>query len=68
MTTIANVKQSLATLRGIEAQLSTLALQSQEPAAQRAFHETMLVISEVKDDLQNRSKEMQLEEPQYQNS
>ena len=68
MTTISNVKQCLSTIKGIEAQLSTLALQSQEHNAQTAFHEAMLVVSQIKNDLQTRSIEMQAEEPQYKNS
>lgn len=65
MTIIANVKQTLATIKSIEAQLSELALNSLDPSAQSVFHETMLVMDEVKQDLYKRTKEMQLEEPQY---
>lgn len=68
MTTISNVKQCLSTIKGIEAQLSALAMQSQEQNAQTAFHEAMLVVGEIKNDLQTRSIEMQAEEPQYKNS
>jgi Protein of unknown function (DUF1657) len=38
MTVISNVKQCIATLKGIEAQLSILALQSQDESAQKVFH------------------------------
>lgn len=65
MTVISNVKQSLSTVKGIEAQLSILALNSLDPEAQRTFHETMKVMNEVKKDLQIRVNEMMLEEPQY---
>ena len=65
MTIIANVKQTLATIKSIEAQLSELALNSQDESAQRTFHNIMLVMEEVKQDLYNRTLEMQLEEPQY---
>ncbi len=68
MTIISNVKQSLSTLKAIETQLSTLALHSQEEKAQQTFHEMMLVIGEVKKDLQDRKVEMELEEPQYKES
>ena len=37
MTVISNVKQTIATLKGIEAQLSILALNSQEEKAQKTF-------------------------------
>lgn len=68
MTTISNVKQTLSTLKGIEAQLSSLALNSQNPMAQQTFHETMLVIGDIKNDLKKRKIEMELEEPQYKDS
>ncbi|MCQ6276489.1 DUF1657 domain-containing protein [Bacillus sp. V3B] len=68
MTVISNVKQSLSTLKSIEAQLSTLALHAQEEKAAQTFHEMMLVIEEVKKDLQDRKVEMELEEPQYKES
>jgi len=68
MTVISNVKQTIATLKGIEAQLSILALNSQEEKAQSTFHDMMLLIEEVKNDLHNRQVEMELEEPQYKQS
>ncbi|WP_394239472.1 DUF1657 domain-containing protein [Niallia oryzisoli] len=68
MTVISSVKQSIATLKSIEAQLSELALLSQEEAAQRTFHDMMLVMEEIQKDLHDRQVEMELEEPQYKNS
>lgn len=68
MTVISNVKQCIATLKGIEAQLSILALNSQEDQAQKIFHEMMLVIGEVEGDLQKRKVDIELEEPQYKQS
>jgi hypothetical protein len=65
MTIISNVKQTLATVKSIEAQLSVLALNSQDPSAQEVFHNMMLLMEEVKQDLYKRTIEMQLEEPQY---
>lgn len=65
MTVISNVKQSLSTIKGIEAQLSMLALNSLDPEAQKIFHETMNTMNEIKKDLQIRVNEMILEEPQY---
>lgn len=65
MTVFANVKQTLATIKSIEAQLSELALHAEDSEAQKTFHEMMLVIEEVKKDLFQRTVEMQLEEPQY---
>lgn len=65
MTIASNVNQCLSTVRGIEAQLSSLALNSRDPEAQRLFHETMLVVEQVKRDLENRKTELEFEEPQY---
>ena len=65
MTVISNVKQTLATIKSIEAQLSELALLSKDPSAQETFHDMMLLMEEVKQDLYKRTMEMQLEEPQY---
>lgn len=68
MTVISSVKQCIATLKGIEAQLSTFALQSQDESAQKVFHESMLTIGEVEKDLHNRQIEIEKEEPQYKQS
>ncbi|WP_313799695.1 DUF1657 domain-containing protein [Cytobacillus sp.] len=68
MTTISSVNQCVATIRSIESQLSGLALNSQEVAAQRTFHDMMNTINEIKKDLQFRVNEMVLEEPQYKQS
>lgn len=68
MTVISNVKQTLSTLKGIEAQLSSLALNSLDPDAQKTFHEMTIVVGEIKNDLKKRRLEMELEEPQYKNS
>ena len=68
MTVASNVNQSLSTLKGIEAQLSIFALQSHDEEARRVFHETMLTICEIKDDLTTRKNKLELEEPQYKNT
>ncbi|MBS4193004.1 DUF1657 domain-containing protein [Bacillus sp. FJAT-49705] len=68
MTVISNVKQSLSTIKGIESQLSILALNSQDPEAQKTFHEIMNMMNDIKKDLQVRVNEMMLEEPQYKGS
>lgn len=68
MTVISSVKQSIATLKSIEAQLSELAILSQEEDAQRTFHDMMLEIEEIRQDLHERQVEIEFEEPQYKNS
>ncbi|PWW25830.1 uncharacterized protein DUF1657 [Cytobacillus oceanisediminis] len=65
MTVASNVNQCLATIRAIEAQLSSLALTSLDEEAKRLFHETMLEIGDIKKDLQSRKTELEFEEPQY---
>ena len=68
MTVISNVKQCMSTVKGIEAQLSILALNSQDDEAQRVFHDMMNVMNEVKKDLQVRVNEILFEERQYKQS
>lgn len=65
MTIVSNVKQTLSTIKSIEAQLSSLAINSLDENAKKVFHETMLTICDVKDDLQNRIYELERAEPQY---
>ncbi|MEH7885043.1 DUF1657 domain-containing protein [Bacillus sp. JJ1609] len=65
MTVAANVNQCLSTIKGIEAELSTLALNTNVEEASRVFHETMLVIDEIKLDLEKRKNELEVKEPQY---
>jgi hypothetical protein len=63
----ANVNQCLSMIKGIEAQLSLFALNFQDDTAKRILHESMLVMEEVKNDLQSRITELELQEPQYKN-
>lgn len=65
MTVASEVKQCLASLKGIEANLSSLAIHSQDNESQRTFHETMLLVHEVVTDLQKRVGELEREEFQY---
>ncbi|WP_338471792.1 DUF1657 domain-containing protein [Niallia sp. XMNu-256] len=63
MTNPLNVKQCIATLNGIQAQLSTLAIQFQDEVAQKAFHESMLTVEEIQKDLYKWLVEIQKEKP-----
>ncbi|MBS8264368.1 DUF1657 domain-containing protein [Mesobacillus boroniphilus] len=65
MTIASDVNQVLSTIKGIEAQLSSMALNTNIPEASKIFHETMLVVGEIKTDLQNRKTQLEIEEPQY---
>lgn len=68
MTVASNVKQCLATIKSIENELATLALNSIETEAQSAFHDAAIVIADVKKDLQYRVLELERLEPQYKGS
>lgn len=68
MTVASNVKQCVATIKDIEAQLSALALSSLDEEAKRAFHETTLIMEDIKKDIQKRVLELERLEPQYKGS
>ncbi|MBL4953429.1 DUF1657 domain-containing protein [Neobacillus sp. YIM B02564] len=68
MTVASNVKQCLTTIRGIESQLSTLALNSLDNEAQAVFHDAAITIETIKKDLQYRVLELERQEPQYKGS
>lgn len=65
MTIASDVKQCLSSLKGIEANLSSLAIRTQVVETQRTFHETMMIVHEVVTDLQKRVGELEREEMQY---
>jgi hypothetical protein len=65
LTIASDVNQVLSTIKGIEAQLSSMALNTNVPEASQIFHETMLIVGEIKTDLQNRKTQLEIEEPQY---
>lgn len=65
MTVGSQVKQCLSNVKSIEASLSSLAIISQEVETQRVFHEMMLIMEEVKEDIQTRVGQLEREELQY---
>ncbi|PAE33329.1 DUF1657 domain-containing protein [Bacillus sp. 7884-1] len=65
MTIGTEVKQSLASLKGVEADLSSLALRTEDYESKFTLHETMMVIHEVITDLKNRVGELEGDEFQY---
>ena len=65
MTVIASVKTCLASLRGAQASLSSLSLNSQDEETKRVFHECMLEMDSVIADLKDRVSVLEREEPQY---
>ncbi|MBD3110106.1 DUF1657 domain-containing protein [Bacillus sp. AGMB 02131] len=65
MTVASDVKQCLANLKGIEATLSALAVQTQDEESSRLFHEVMTMVSQIVIDVRDRVGELEREELQY---
>lgn len=65
MTVVSDVKQCLASLKGVEASLSNLAERTQVNESKQILHETMMVVSEIVADLKKRVGELENEEYQY---
>jgi len=65
MTIDSQVKQCLANVKSIEAGLSTLAINSQDEEAKKMFHEQMMVMENIKQDLRDRVGKIEREEQQY---
>ncbi|AYY25072.1 hypothetical protein BKK39_28280 [Bacillus cereus] len=65
MTVGSDVKQCFASLRGVEASLSSLALRTLDDESKRTLHEAMMVVYEVTKDLKKRVGELEGEELQY---
>ncbi|MEK5267173.1 DUF1657 domain-containing protein [Weizmannia sp. FSL W8-0401] len=65
MTIASAVKQCMASLKGVEASLSSLALRTQDDESKRTLHETMMIVHEVVEDIKNRVGELEREETQY---
>lgn len=68
MTVGSNVRQALSVIKSIESQLSSLALNSLDDEAKKIFHESMLTMGNIKNDLESRVFELERAEPQYQGS
>lgn len=51
MTVVSDVKQCLASLKGVESSLSNLAERTQDNGSKRTLHETMMEVSEIVADL-----------------
>lgn len=65
MTVASDVKQCLASLKGVEATLSTLALHTEDEESARLFHDVMTMVSEIVSDMRDRVGELEREELQY---
>jgi copper chaperone CopZ len=65
MTVASDVKQCLASLKGVEASLSSLATRTQDSESRRTLHETMMEVNEIVEELKKRVGKLEREEPQY---
>ena len=61
MTVSSEVKQLYATLKGIEASLSSLYIRTDDEESARIFKEAMQLVNEVKKDVQSRVGELERE-------
>lgn len=65
MTVASQVKQTLANLKGIEATLNHLAIETKDEKAKFAFHESCLITRRVIGEVEQRMREIERQEPQY---
>lgn len=65
MTVASQVKQSLATLKSVHASLRIYAEQSQNQEAKSVFDEAGRTTGKIINDLEDRLKVLEFEEPQY---
>ena len=65
MTVASQVKQTLANLRSAQATLRIYATQSQPAEARQVFAEAVGRVGEILGELEERSKLLEFEEPQY---
>ncbi|MDQ0177445.1 DUF1657 domain-containing protein [Bacillus chungangensis] len=66
MTVYSNVKTSYANLKSIQASFSELALKTTVDNEQRLFHESMIEMDEIIEDIRKRLMTLEREERQYQ--
>jgi bacterioferritin (cytochrome b1) len=65
MTVASQVKQSLATIKSVHASLKIYAEQSQNQEAGPVFNDAVQTTGEIIDDLEERLRILEFEEPQY---
>ncbi len=65
MTVGSDVKQCLASLKGIEAGLSGLALRTQDASSAEFLHQAVRHVGDIKKDLEKRAAELERQETQY---
>lgn len=65
MTVASQVKQTLSSLKGIEATLNHLSIETKNEEARHAFHESCLVTRRAITEIEQRVGELERQEPQY---
>ncbi len=65
MTAISKVKQTLATLKGVESTIKMYSIQERDKEAKDVYNEACKEINNIKKDLEKRIGTMEFEEPQY---
>ncbi len=65
MTVSSQTKQTLASLKGVQATLETFALHEEDPDSKELYRKNSLRLKQVVDSLEERIAVLELEEPQY---
>lgn len=65
MTVGSQVKQTLATLKGVQGTLRTYSVQSQKEEEKVAYNEALETTNKIIKDLEDRLKTLEYEEPQF---
>jgi len=65
LTIVSNLKSCIASMKGAKESLSRLVLLSSADQAKRAFHESMMEMEEIEQDLTKRLAVIERKKPQY---
>lgn len=65
MTVASKVKQTLATLKGVESTLRIYSLQSRNDDEKNTFRSALQITESITKDIEDRLKTLELQEPQY---
>ncbi|MGC7871454.1 DUF1657 domain-containing protein [Desulfosporosinus sp. FKB] len=65
MTVASQVKQTLATLKGVQGTLRTYNVQAKDENAQSVYNNSLEITNVIIKDLEDRIKVLEFEEPQY---
>ncbi|SUY45457.1 Protein of uncharacterised function (DUF1657) [Clostridium putrefaciens] len=65
MTVASKLNQTLASLKGIKSTLKIYSIQEQKKESKDTYEKSLLETNDIIEDLENRIKVLELEEPQY---